>query len=153
MPLCRLCRCELVGEPVLRYAGMPALSQHLPESPEPGGIELRVTECPACGLVQLDNDPVPYDREVIRAAAYSPEMGEFRKRQFSEWVAKYRMEGGRILEPGCGKIALRPRLAGLDHFRCRFATPRGDIEVVMDKNNPKPEIILPDSIESTNIEE
>ena len=45
------------------------------------------------------------------------------------------------------------RLAGLDHFRCRFATPRGDVEVAMDKNNPKPEIILPDSIESTNLEE
>ncbi|MBO4647684.1 MAG: alpha-L-rhamnosidase [Lentisphaeria bacterium] len=63
------------------------------------------------------------------------------------------LTGLTILEPGCGKIALRPRLAGLDHFRCRFATPRGDVEVAMDKNNPKPEIILPDSIKATNIEE
>ena len=103
MTHCRLCRCELGGAPALCYAGMPALSQHLPESPEPGGIELRVTECPACGLVQLDNAPVPYYREVIRAAAYSPEMGEFRKKQFSDWVAKYGLSGGRILEPGCGR--------------------------------------------------
>ena len=103
MTHCRLCRCELEGAPVLRYAGMPALSQHLPEAPEPGGVELRVTECPACGLVQLDNAPVPYYREVIRAAAYSPEMGEFRKRQFADWVAKYDLAGGRILEPGCGR--------------------------------------------------
>ena len=44
MTHCRLCRCELEGNPVLRYAGMPALSQHLPESPERGGVELRVTE-------------------------------------------------------------------------------------------------------------
>ena len=103
MTHCRLCRCEFDAGPVLRYAGMPALSQHLPESPERGGVELRVTECPACGLVQLDNDPVPYYREVIRAAAYSPEMGEFRKKQFSDWVAKYGLSGGRILEPGCGR--------------------------------------------------
>lgn len=103
MFLCRLCRRELAELPKLRCSGMPALSQHLPERPEPGGVELRVAECPGCGLVQLLNDPVPYWREVIRATAYSPEMGEFRKRQFSEWVAKYRMEGGRILEPGCGR--------------------------------------------------
>jgi len=60
------------------------------------------------------------------------------------------LTGFTILEPGCRKIALRPRLAGLEHFRCRFATPCGDVEVAMDKRNSKPEIILPDTIELNN---
>ena len=103
MSFCRLCRRETPGAPALRYPGMPALSQHLPEKPEPGGVELRIFECPYCGLVQLDNDPVPYYREVIRAAAYSPEMGGFRRRQFSEWVRANGLEGKKIFEPGCGR--------------------------------------------------
>jgi len=101
--LCRLCRREISEKPELCLPGMPRVSQHLPETPEPGGVELKIAECPACGLIQLDNDPVPYYREVIRAAAYSPEMGEFRRKQFSEWVARRHLAGGRILEPGCGK--------------------------------------------------
>ena len=103
MSFCRLCRRENPEAPALRCPGMPALSQHLPEKPEPGGVELRIFECPFCGLVQLDNDPVPYYREVIRAAAYSPEMGEFRRRQFSEWVRENHLEGKKIFEPGCGR--------------------------------------------------
>jgi SAM-dependent methyltransferase len=101
--LCRLCRREIPVKPELLLPGMPAVSQHLPDSPGGGGVDLRIAECPACGLIQLDNDPVPYYREVIRAAAYSPEMGEYRRRQFAEWVAEYRLRGGRILEPGCGR--------------------------------------------------
>ena len=101
--LCRLCRREISETPGLFLPGMPAVSQHLPETPEPGGVDLKIAECPACGLVQLVNAPVPYYREVIRAAAYSPEMGEYRRRQFAKWVADYRLAGGRILEPGCGR--------------------------------------------------
>lgn len=101
--LCRLCRREIDSNPVLCCSGMPGVSQHLPEAPAHGGIDLKVVECPACGLIQLANDPVPYWREVIRAAAYSPEMGEFRKRQFAEWVASEKLTGKTILEPGCGR--------------------------------------------------
>lgn len=100
---CRLCRREISGTPEFSLPGMPGVSQHLPETPEPGGVDLGVVECPACGMIQLVNDPVPYYREVIRATAYSPEMGEFRRKQFAKWVAEYRLAGGRILEPGCGR--------------------------------------------------
>lgn len=60
------------------------------------------------------------------------------------------LTGLSILEPGCGKIALRPRLAGLDYFRCRFSTPRGEVEVALEKGRTEPEIKLPETIELCN---
>lgn len=44
-----------------------------------------------------------YYREVIRAAAYSPEMRAFREAQFAEWARRYALAGRRVLEIGCGR--------------------------------------------------
>jgi cyclopropane fatty-acyl-phospholipid synthase-like methyltransferase len=40
---------------------------------------------------------------VIRATGFSPEMKEFRIRQFSRFVKKYSLEGKKIIEIGCGR--------------------------------------------------
>jgi hypothetical protein len=37
-------------------------------------VDFALLQCPFCGLLQLDCPPVPYYREVLRAAAVSPEM-------------------------------------------------------------------------------
>ena len=100
---CRICRNTLEGNTGLIYSGMPPYSQHLPEKPDFSSVDLQIIQCPACGTVQLLNEPVPYYREVIRAVAYSPEMGEFRKKQFAEWVEKYDLKGKKIFEAGCGR--------------------------------------------------
>lgn len=100
---CRICRNTLEENTGLIYSGMPPYSQHLPDEPDFSSVDLRIVQCPACGTVQLANKPVSYYREVIRAAAYSPEMGEFRKRQFAGWVEKYHLAGKKIFEAGCGK--------------------------------------------------
>jgi cyclopropane fatty-acyl-phospholipid synthase-like methyltransferase len=55
------------------------------------------------GLVQLITEPVTYYKEVIRAVAYSPEMKEFRIKQFADFVNKYSLEGKKIIEIGAGK--------------------------------------------------
>ena len=91
------------GNTGLIYSGMPPYSQHLPEKPDFSSVDLQIIQCPACGTVQLLNEPVPYYREVIRAAAYSPEMGEFRRKQFAGWVEKYHLTGKKIFEAGCGR--------------------------------------------------
>ena len=91
-------------EPLLRYSGMPAAAQHLPESPgEDRGVDFNLVQCGGCGLVQLDTPPVPYYREVIRAAAFSPEMGAFRREQFRDWVGRNCLAGKPVLECGCGR--------------------------------------------------
>ena len=101
---CRSCGQAFPPEPLLRCSGMPAAAQHLPESPgDDRGVDFSLMQCGGCGLVQLDTPPVPYYREVIRAAAFSPEMGAFRREQFRDWVGRNRLEGKRVLECGCGR--------------------------------------------------
>lgn len=102
---CRSCGKALLPDMLFRMDDMPSAAQHFPERGElagDNGITLTLRQCSGCGLVQLDSEPVSYYREVIRASAYSPAMKEFRLSQFSDWIARYRLENKRILEPGCG---------------------------------------------------
>jgi SAM-dependent methyltransferase len=84
---------------------MPSVAQHFPEASNlknDTGVDLIICQCTGCGLVQLNTEPVPYFRDVIRAAAFSPEMGAFRKTQLSAFIKKYSLTGKRLLEAGCG---------------------------------------------------
>ena len=68
---CRLCAGELFASPLIRLDDMPKAAQHFPEKSEfstDRGITLPVRQCVACGLVQLDREPVDYFRDVITAA-------------------------------------------------------------------------------------
>jgi len=103
---CRVCRHPLPEAPLLRYSGMPKAAQFLPREAELAterGVDLEVFQCPGCGLVQLGCGPVPYYREVIRAAGCSEEMKAFRRRQFGDFVVRYGLTGRRLVEIGCGK--------------------------------------------------
>ena len=100
---CRSCGKEIGTAPLLAFEAMPAVAQNLPDSPGLGGaVDFNVCQCEYCGLVQLDSDPVPYFREVIRAAAVSPEMREFRLKQFGEFLLRSDLIGKKVLECGCG---------------------------------------------------
>jgi len=84
---------------------MPGSAQNFPDADSLGndkGIDLEVCQCPGCGIVQLSNDPVPYYREVIRAAAFSEEMKQFRLQQFEQFAHRYSLENKKIIEIGCG---------------------------------------------------
>lgn len=103
---CRACAAPLGASPVLAYRNMPGAAQNFPDATglaNDRGSDLDLHECSECGLIQLACAPVPYYREVIRAAAFSPEMRVFREKQLSEWVDRYKLGGQRILEIGCGK--------------------------------------------------
>ena len=102
---CRVCAQEIAGAPLLEYHNMPKSAQFFPASSEADterGVDLRLFVCPYCGMMQLDGEPVPYYREVIRATRVSPEMRAFRVRQFREWIERYQLHGKRIIEIGCG---------------------------------------------------
>jgi len=87
---CRVCRNECYEPPLLRYGNMPRVAQFLPgpDSVElDKGVDLEVCQCSGCGLVQLSNDPVPYYRDVIRAAGFSDEMKSFRSSSLTaSWI-------------------------------------------------------------------
>ncbi len=76
---CRVCGGMCHATPLLRYEAMPRAAQFLPtpsRSPADHGVPVEVRHVPA-RLVQLAGNPVPYYREVIRAAAFSPKRWAF----------------------------------------------------------------------------
>lgn len=102
---CRVCGSEFWKEPLMEFFNMPKSAQYMPsfsELSEDKGIDLKVVQCKKCGLVQLTNEPVPYYREVIRAVSFSEKMKGFRRRQFREFFERYRLQGKKIIEIGCG---------------------------------------------------
>jgi len=56
-----------------------------------------------CGVVQHSLKPVPYYRDVIRAAGFSKEMVNFRLAQLSNWIENNNLRERPILEVGSGK--------------------------------------------------
>ena len=103
---CRVCDHKFFEEPLLRYENMPGAAQFLPDAESlksDKGVDLEVCQCSGCGLVQLSNEPVPYYKEVIRAAAFSEEMKDFRMKQFGSFVQKFSLKRKKVIEIGCGR--------------------------------------------------
>ena len=106
MNKCRVCNQEFFEEPLLRYENMPKAAQFLPDAESlesDKGVDLEVCQCSGCGLVQLSNDPVPYYKEVIRAAAFSKEMKDFRRKQFGSFIQRFSLKRKKVVEIGCGR--------------------------------------------------
>lgn len=124
--LCRGCGHLHVGPVLLQYENMPATAQGFPTQAQLAtdrGAQLQAIECAACGLIQLTGAPVSYYRDVIRAAAFSPEMGAFRLTQFKQWGEDYALIGRPVLEIGCGQGEYLTLLAqsGLDAYGIEHA--------------------------------
>lgn len=103
---CRICERPLFDRPLARYANMPRVAQFLPDAStldSDRGLDLVVCQCSGCGLVQLNSEPVHYYRDVIRAAALSPEMRAFREAQFGSLVSDFQLAGKTAIEIGCGR--------------------------------------------------
>lgn len=103
---CRLCAGELFASPLIRLDDMPKAAQHFPEKSEfstDRGIALPVRQCVACGLVQLDREPVDYFRDVITAATLSPKSRAARLVQMQAFSKKFDLTGKKILDIGTGK--------------------------------------------------
>lgn len=106
MKRCIVCGAPLAGEPLLRCANMPASAQDIPtleQLPEDTGIDLNLCQCPGCGLVQFDCEPVSYYRDVIRAGGYSTTMVELRRSQYTHFIERCDLTGKKIVEVGCGQ--------------------------------------------------
>jgi SAM-dependent methyltransferase len=98
------------------------------------GSDLFIVQCKSCGLIQLDNDPVPYFREVIRASAFSEEMRKFRLKQFKSWAKEFNLIDKKILEVGCGKGEYLEILSdvGADAYGIEYA--RESVDYCLNKN-------------------
>lgn len=91
---------------VFELPGMPAGAQFYPQPGEFGGdagVTLRLHVCGSCDLYQLNNEPVPYFRDVIRPSGTSPMIIEFRRKQLAEMVQRFGLTGRKVFECGCGQ--------------------------------------------------
>lgn len=102
---CLVCKHDL-NESILELKEMPASAQDIPnidQLDQDRGIDLNLFQCPHCGLVQFDCEPVAYYRDVIRSGGFSTTMVELRNRQYQHLIQKYHLEGKRFIEVGCGR--------------------------------------------------
>lgn len=124
---CRVCSGQLYPTPLLRLENMPNAAQFMPDADtldQDIGSDLEVCQCSACSLIQLNSQPVHYYREVVRAAAYSPEMRSYRLEQFAELVTKHQLAGKKGLEVGCGRGEYLEllQLSGIDAHGLEFSS-------------------------------
>ena len=92
--MCRVCGSNLFDDPIFRLENMPQSAQGFGKTRNNslahfGKIDLEICQCSRCELVQLNNDPVPYYKEVIRATSFSEEMSAFRREQFKYFLGEY----------------------------------------------------------------
>lgn len=118
---CRVCGNTFFEKPLLHYDNMPKAAQNFPDAAslaDETGADLTVCQCSGCGLVQLNNAPVPYYKEVIRAAAVSTVVRDFKTKQFADFIQKYALQGKKIIEIGCGRGEFLSLMQTLDVDAC-----------------------------------
>lgn len=125
---CLLCGRALAAQPLICLPNAPCGAQDLPTKEncaEERGFDLKLCQCRHCGMVQLDSEPVPYYRDVIRAVGLSTTMRELRTRELERFIHTYGLENKKIVEIGCGQGEYLELLAsfpveayGLEHRAC-----------------------------------
>lgn len=134
---CRVCGSKLYNESILRYCNMPNRAQFFVEEEDldkDKGIDLILYQCSGCGLLQLDIEPVPYYKDVIRAAGVSEEMKNYRLKHFNDFVDKYKLKGKRIIEigTGCGEFLDIMAETGVEAYG--LENLKESVNVCLDKN-------------------
>jgi 2-polyprenyl-3-methyl-5-hydroxy-6-metoxy-1,4-benzoquinol methylase len=103
---CRLCSSSRT-ESVINLDGFPKAAQHfissLEEIEEDQPITLMVCQCIDCGLIQLENEPVSYYKDVITAASLSEGSKENLVNEWRPFIEKYNILGRDAIEVGSGK--------------------------------------------------
>lgn len=87
--------------------GFPRAAQHflddLSEVADDVPVELRISQCTSCNLVQLENDPVSYYKDVITTASLSENSKNVLVKEWQPFAEKYALDGKRAIEIGSGR--------------------------------------------------
>ncbi len=103
---CRLCKNKLYLKPILILKGMPKAAQFFPKKNEfknDKPITLNIFQCKKCGLVQLNNRPVSYFKEVITAATLSLDARKSRLKLISNFINQNKLVNKKAIEIGCAR--------------------------------------------------
>ena len=101
--------CGHALSPLMTLDDMPASAQNIPaasELTEDHPLSLTLCQCPSCGLVQFDTEPVDYYRDVIRAGGGTRTMTRLRHEEYARLLTamqEHHIHGRRIVEVGCGR--------------------------------------------------
>lgn len=101
--------CGHALSPLMTLDDMPASAQNIPaasELAEDHPLSLTLCQCPSCGLVQFDTEPVDYYRDVIRAGGGTRTMTHLRHEEYARLLTamqEQHIRGRRIVEVGCGR--------------------------------------------------
>lgn len=101
--------CGHALSPLMTLDDMPASAQNIPaasELAEDHPLSLTLCQCPSCGLVQFDTEPVDYYRDVIRAGGGTRTMTRLRHEEYARLLTamqEQHIRGRRIVEVGCGR--------------------------------------------------
>lgn len=101
--------CGHALSPLMTLDDMPASAQNIPaasELAEDHPLSLTLCQCPSCGLVQFDTEPVDYYRDVIRAGGGTRTMTRLRHEECARLLTamqEHHIHGRRIVEVGCGR--------------------------------------------------
>ena len=101
---CILCHREML-DVIMKIDGFPIAAQHMPSKAsiaDDKGEPITLCQCKLCGLIQLDNNPVEYYKDVIRSGGFSKSMLESRDEQFDHFIKTCHLEGKKVIEVGCG---------------------------------------------------
>ena len=107
---CLACGSELSG-PLFEISNMPCGAQAMPDAQglaEDCGIDLQLSRCPECGLVQFDCEPVPYYRDAIRVVGLSETMKELRRADYRLLTGKYGKKAGYAENAGSRSTDIQP---------------------------------------------
>lgn len=102
---CRLCGGHKTFE-LSRLKGVPKAAQWMPNKCEidtDSPVELIICQCKDCGLVQLNNDPVSYYKDVITTQSFNKVARSALRDELSPFISETDKENLRALEIGCGK--------------------------------------------------
>ena len=103
---CRLCYSQQI-ESLINLDGFPKAAQYfisnLDEADEDQPIKLMVSQCIDCGLIQLENNPVSYYKDVITAASLSEASKEILVNEWRPFIEKYDILERDAIEVGSGR--------------------------------------------------
>ena len=103
---CRLCGSSQLLN-LINLDGFPSTAQKflddISEIATDFPVELRISQCISCNLVQLENDPVSYYKDVITAASLSMGSKNALVQEWQPFVEKYALDGKHAIEIGSGK--------------------------------------------------
>lgn len=116
---CIVCGAKLYEEPIYICKNMPAVSQDLPTEADldkDKPVDFELCQCTGCGLVQFNNEPVPYYRDSTRAGERCDVLIDLRQKQYRHMIETYKLQGKKLVEFGAGKGGFLKTLKELSEY-------------------------------------